>query len=94
METILKITEISEMIFFLLDDKSVASMRLVNHASKIIVDNPSFWLRKLSEKYRLKFYNQVKIARWIELLNHSQNDPNIGVTLNPPAIKTPWHKFA
>ena len=71
METILKITEISEMIFFLLDDKSVASMRLVNHASKIIVDNPSFWLRKLSEKYRLKFYNQVKIARWIELLNHS-----------------------
>ena len=83
METILKITEISEIIFCLLDNKSLASMRLVNHASKRIFDNPSFWIRKLSHKYRQKFNNQdkigINIAYWMELLKHSDDDPNISI---------------
>ena len=81
METISNVTEIDETIFNCLDQESVASMRIVNHANKRILDNPRFWIRKFSRKYHLEIYYKNKIgeniASWTELLNQSNYDPKL-----------------
>ena len=73
---------ISEDIFKALDHKSLLSCRSVNQSWKAVLDNPRFWIKKLTTKMSKFDTSKFEAQLWKELLQKIRIQKNTSLEEN------------
>ena len=81
---------ISEQIFNVLDHKSLLSCRSVNQSWKTVLDNPRFWIKKLTRK--MSELKKFEAQSWNELLEKIRIQKNTSLEENMVKVSSHFSK--